>query len=177
MNNKDNSTIVIVLILAVVLLGSFILYDKGTKKTNPEENSNNVLVPTIDYTNIDIDTNIPLVCTIDMNNLNEVSVLEKCGDDFYATGESYQIRVTNLKYNEINYTYTYIWEQDTFYPREDAGIVKMYIGSNLISAHDGALRHIFWNIKTNENNLHIEEATGTDIPAFESDFDLSKIVK
>lgn len=177
MNNKDNSTIVVVIILTIVLLGSFIIYDKVFRKENKNEEKQCDVTKT-DYTNNDILSNIPVVCNIDMSGLNEINIFEKCGNAFYSNRLSYQIRVDNLKYKNTNYTYTYVWEKDTFYPREeDTGIVKMYIGSNLITAHDGAMRYMLWNIKTNGDYLHIKEATETDINAFESDYDLDKIIK
>ena len=179
---KNNNVIVIILILVIVLLGAFIVYDKVLKKNDSNKSNNSCECEKcteryIDYSTFNINTSVPLVCTIDMTSLSNVDVASKCGDSFANNG-SYQIKVENLKYNDIAYTFTYIMEKDSYFPREsDSGIIKMYIGSTLIDAHDGSMRNILESIKVNENNLHISEWAPSNVPKYESDFDLAKIIK
>lgn len=180
LRKKTNSSVVpAILLILVILLGGFIVYDKLLKKTDTSEcpKCASCEKTTTDYTNVSIDTKASLVCTIDMTGLTSVDVASKCGDSFDNTGE-YQIRVNNLNYNGISYTYTYVLEKDTYFPREeDAGIVKMYIGSTLVSAHNGAARNLFRSLNVSGGNLHIIEGARTDESGFESDLVLSNIIK
>ncbi len=174
---NTNSILLIVFIVIALLLGGFIIYDK-LLKTNDTKECPKSESTKFDYASFDVDTKTKLVCTIDMTGLTEVKVFDKCGEDFDILNDEYLIKVTNLEYNGVKYSFTYELVKDTFVPVEDdPGMVKMYIGSTLVSAHNANLRNIFGTIKVDNGVLHIEEGSRTEVPPFESDFNLSKIIK
>lgn len=180
--NKNSHIVNIILIAVIVLLSCYIVYDKfiGEKNTNTNSQDCNEICKEVevDYSNFDVSTDVPLVCTIDMTDLSEVNIKERCGEDFDIKNKSYQIRVNNISYNNTKYSFTYILEKDTFVPSEDdPGIVKYYLGSTMIDAHDGNLRDIFDGLKIADNNLHITESTRSDAPKYEYDIDISKYIK
>ena len=180
---KSNNVLVIVLGVLVLLLAGFLVYDKVLNNNSQTEDESEACETTkIDYTNFDVTTDVPLACTIDMTGLTEVDIDDKCGENFYYGNDSnyvsYQIKVTNLKYNDTNYTFTYLLEKDTFFEREeDYGIVKMYIGSTLVEAHDGAYRNHFSSLKVDGNTLHTYENYPSDVPGYNLDIDLSKVIR
>ncbi len=174
---KTNNIVIVILVVIILLLGGFIIYDKFLKTKESVECPKNESTK-VDYSSFDVDTKTKLVCTIDMTGLTEVKVKDKCGEDFDIQNNEYLIKVTNLDYNGVKYGFTYELVKDTFAPREDdQGIVKMYVGSTLVAAHDANLRNIFNNIKVENGVLHISEGARSDVPPFESEFDLSKIIK
>lgn len=180
--NKNSHIVSLILIVVIVLLGCYIVYDKfiGEKNTNinPQECNDICKVVEVDYNSFDVSIDVPLVCTIDMTDLEEVNIGERCGEDFDIKNKSYQIRVNNIGYNNSDFSFTYILEKNTFVPSEDdSGIVKYYIGSTMIDAHDGNLRDIFNSLKMYGNNLHIVESTRSDAPKYEYDIDISKYIK
>lgn len=173
---KKGNWLLILLLLIIFALGGFIIYDKVLNQT--KDNSGECKKVVVDYNKFDVETNVPLVCTIDMEGLTEANVFDKCGEEFDINNDSYQIKVSNINYKGTKLTYTYILEKDTFFPREEeVGIVKTYIGSTMVDAHDGTLRQIFYNIKVNGDKLEISETTRSDVPRYESSIDLNKIVK
>ena len=172
---KKGNWLIVLLLLIIFAVGGFIVYDKVL---NQEKNTcEECIEKVVDYNRFDVETNVPLVCTIDMEGLTEANVFDKCGEDFDINNDSYQIKVSNINYKDTKLTYTYILEKDTFFPREEVGIVKTYIGSTMVDAHDGTLRQIFYNIKVNGDKLEISETTRSDVPRYESSIDLNKIVK
>lgn len=186
--SKSSNVILTILIFLLLALGGFIVYDKLLKmedvvkcpKCEEKEcqQCDKCEKTTTDYTNVNIVSKAKIICTIDMMGLTEVNVEDKCGEDFDIKNDEYQIRVTNLKYNDIKYTFTYLLEKDTIFPRtDDAGIVKMYIGDTLISARDASVYNIFSSIKTNESGLQVKEGARTSVPKSELNFNLSKIIK
>ncbi len=188
-NTSNNGLMIVIIIIGLILVGMVgykIFADSSDGKTEPNGQSTQYKEcqcekcekTTTDYTNVSIDTKAKLICTIDMTGLTEVDVASKCGEDFDIQNDEYQIKVTNLKYNGINYTFTYLIEKDTIVPRDDdRGIAKMYVGETLISARDASLFRIFKSIKVNDSNLQIEESARTDVLPNESNFNLSKIIK
>ncbi len=175
--NKNIGTVSIILLLVIILLGCFIIYDKVLKKEEVKEPEGCEKVAAIDYTLSNSGIEAQLVCTVDMTNLTEVDIASKCGDLSSKT-DSYQIRLENLKYNDRNYSFTYVKEKDTFVPSDDdPGIIKMYIGSVLVNAHDGNMRNILKSVKVNGTDLDVSEWAPSDTPGYNSSIDLTRVIK
>lgn len=185
-NKNSTNILLLIVIILILLLGGFLIYNKFLKKDDSncpkceekECQCDKCGKTTTDYTNFNISTKAKLICTIDMTGLTSIDVASKCGEDFDLKNDEYQIKVTNLKYNGIKYTFTYLLEKDTIFPREDdAGIVKMYVGETLISARDASVYNIFGSIEANGSSMRVKEGARTSVPKSELNFNLSKIIK
>ena len=175
--NKNIGTVSIILLLVIILLGCFIIYDKVLKKDENKGSESCEKTAVVDYTISNVDSEIMLACTVDMTDLTEVDINTKCGDLSSKT-DSYQIKLENLKYNDKNYSFTYVKEKDTFVPKDDdPGIIKLYVGPVLVMAHNGDMRNMLKSVKVNGTELEISEWAPSDAPVYGSIIDLTRVIK
>ena len=191
---KKSSILIILLAFISLSLGGYITYEKLIKKDNVKEKEVCQCTECIEcevcgekdlsYLNNIVETDIPIKCVIDMTGLTEINIYKYsgCSDDFYPGIESYQVTLTNLDYNGVTYTFTYILVRDRVIEAnnisifDNPGFVKLYIGDKLIDAHYALYRNTFYSLKADGDILNIEEIYPSDVPARQSTFDLNKLI-
>ncbi len=180
---KKSSVLIILLVCISLSLGGFIIYDKVIKReeVNKEcEKCQECEKKDLSYLNNNVEPNIPVECTIDMKGLAAVDISDFC--EYNYGFESHQIRVTNLEYNGVPYTFTYVLVRDKSIQAnninlsDNAGFVKIYIGDRLIDAHYGLYRNHLSNVRVDGSILNITEIYPSDVPGAQSSFDISKII-